>query len=48
MRPETAQHNGILNPLLFNYAKALTLFKIYEGELSKDEVLNEQRLQALN
>jgi hypothetical protein len=40
MRPETAHQNGALNPLLFNYAKALTLFKIYENELSKDEVLN--------
>ncbi len=29
MKAETSQQNGIFNPILFNYAKALTLFKIY-------------------
>ena len=48
MKAETSQFNGVLNPVLFNYAKALTLFKIYENELSKDDTLNDQRLQALN
>ena len=48
MKPETSQQNGVMNPILFNYSKALTLFKIFENELSKDEALNEQRLQNLN
>lgn len=48
MRPETSLQNGLINPIIFNYAKSMTLFKVYEAELSKDETLNEQRLQALS
>lgn len=48
MKLETCYHNGIINPIIFNYAKALTIFKIYECYMGKDDTLNEQRLQALS
>lgn len=48
IRPEAALQSGILNPIIFSYAKALILFKIFENEICKDEALNEQRLAVLS